>query len=277
MPNTNVAAILACYNRKEKTVQAITSIAQSNPNIHFTFFVVDDHSTDGTKNALLDLKGQYDIQILSGKEILFYSKSMHLAMKYIKKYNKGSFQYTLLLNDDVFFYPQTIERMLQQSQKNGHAVIIGATVNHKGIQSYGAIKYFPRSIRYRMLSPTEHTIKADTFNGNCVLIPWETFVNNESMDSYYIHGMGDFDYGMMLRSNQVTMYSSKEYVGSCENNPPEGTWLDPSLPVFARLKRKEEHKGLPMGDWFHYLRKHFGLRTALIRSITPYIKILMHK
>lgn len=268
---------MACHNRKYKTMQAVTSLAEGSPHIDFAFFIVDDHSTDGTREALLELKPRYDIRILPGNGSLFYSKSMNLAMDYLKKQGGRNFQYVLLFNDDVCFYPEAVEKMIRQSKEHGQAVIAGSTIDHKGIQSYGAVKYMDHSIRYKMLPPGEDGVLADTFNGNCVLVPWEVFVRHESMDPSYAHSMGDFDYGMMLKEQRVAIYGSKEYVGRCESNPAAGTWLDPSLSFFSRIRKKESRKGLPLRDWFHYLKKYFGLKTALWHSITPYVKILIHR
>ena len=89
--------------------------------------------------------------------------------------------------------------------------------------------------------------------------------------------MGDFDYGMMLKHNGFGIHVSKEYAGYCSNNPTANTWGDTSLGRWERIKKKENTKGLPAGEWFYFLRKNFGLATAIVKSCTPYIKILLGK
>ena len=49
---TRVLALFTCFNRKEKSVHAVESLISGNPQIDFTFLVVDDGSTDGTAEAL---------------------------------------------------------------------------------------------------------------------------------------------------------------------------------------------------------------------------------
>ena len=49
---TKILGLMTCFNRKEKTITAISNLISKNPNIEFKFVVVDDNSTDGTKAAL---------------------------------------------------------------------------------------------------------------------------------------------------------------------------------------------------------------------------------
>ena len=41
-----------------------------------------------------------------------------------------------------------------------------------------------------------------------------------------------------------------------------------------RFKKKESIKEVPFGEFFHYLLKNYNLLTAIIYSLTPYVKIL---
>ena len=152
-------------------------------------------------------------------------------------------------------------------------VIVGATEDTAGKLSYSGIQY-ERGIRYRFMDPGE-TEPADTMNANCVLIPYALFRRTGSMDRHYHHSLGDFDYGFALREAGGTLRVSQGYVGLCCDNPQTGTWHDRSLPLKQRLKKKESVKGDPIGPWFYYLKKHFGLFTAIKSSLTPYIRIFL--
>ena len=112
-------------------------------------------------------------------------------------------------------------------------------------------------------------------NANCVLIPFYWFRRAGAMDRHYRHSLGDFDYGLALRDAGAKLHVSRDYVGICCDNPVAGTWHDKSLGRIARIKKKETVKGDPAGPWFYYLRKHFGLFTAIRSSLTPYIRILL--
>lgn len=272
----SIAVIFSCHNRKAKTINAIESLAEKNPHIKFVFYIVDDNSDDGTRMALKKFKSKYDIFLIFGNGNLFYTKSMHLGMKFLKE-SQEKYQYVLLINDDVSFYDFIIENLVMESQKKGNAIIVGATKDELGNQSYGAVKYKKNSIHYTTLAVKDANIEADTFNGNCVLIPWNIFEMHDIMDDFYSHGAGDFDYGMSLSRKGIKIYSSAEYVGICHKNLRENTWQDCTLSIIKRIKLKENPKGLPFKDWFYYLKKYFGIRKAFVWSIIPYIKIFLKR
>ena len=94
-------------------------------------------------------------------------------------------------------------------------------------------------------------------------------------DKHYHHSLGDFDYGFALRQAGGRLYVSRDYVGECCDNPQTGTWHDRSLSIRQRIRKKESVKGDPAGPWFYYLKKHFGLFTAVKSSVTPYIRIFL--
>ena len=89
---------------------------------------------------------------------------------------------------------------------------------------------FDTGFRYNLLSINEWNLCADTFNANCVLIPRRAFEDIDVIDKHYLHSLGDFDYGLSLRKAGYKIYSSKFFVGICEPNSEEGTWLDKTLP-----------------------------------------------
>lgn len=117
----------------------------------------------------------------------------------------------------------------------------------------------------------------DTFNANCVLIPWNIFLMLDNIDPAYTHSMGDFDYGFMARRAGYTIRVAHQFVGICDDNPTRGSWRDCTLSRGERLRRKESPKGLPFKEYFHYLRKNYGVFTAVIYSTIPYIRILIGK
>lgn len=269
----SVLALFTCFNRKEKTRQAVKGLVEGNPEVRFSFVVVDDASTDGTARMLETENLGAPIRVVRGTGGLFYSGGMALGMEDILSRGEEA-QYLLMMNDDVEFYPNCIQRLIAQSKAQGNAVIVGATCDHGGQLSYSAILY-ERGIHYRQLPPGETGVDADTMNANCVLIPFPWFRRAGVMDRHYVHSLGDFDYGLALRDAGAKLHVSRDYVGVCCDNPVAGTWHDRSLPRYQRFKKKETVKGDPIGPWFYYLRKHFGLATAIKSSMTPYIRILL--
>jgi GT2 family glycosyltransferase len=123
----------------------------------------------------------------------------------------------------------------------------------------------------------EQRIFCDTFNANCVLIPFNVFQKLPNIDKKYTHSLGDFDYGLEAGRRGVPIVVSDFFVGKCNDNPSSGTWRDVTLSRRERLKKKESPKGLPRREWFYFVRKHFGFLSACISSMTPYVRILIGK
>ncbi len=269
-----VLVLFTCFNRKEKTENCVKLLTSGNPSIDFQFVIVDDGSTDGTSEMLEKLKNSYNITVLNGNN-LYYSGGMRFGMQYIKE-NELVSDYFLMVNDDVDFFEDCIEKLVNQSKKQNSAVIVGTTIDNNGEVSYGAVKYL-KGIKYKTLTISEWRERADTFNANCVLIPWRVFKSTPIMDSRYIHSLGDFDYGFSISKNGFEVHSSNDYVGICNKNSAIGTWTDTSLSIRQRLKAKESIKGAPTKQWFYYLNKNFGILSAVKSSITPFIRIIIKK
>ena len=267
-----VLGLMTCYNRKEKTVRALKNLIQGNPEIDFSFIVADDGSTDGTYEALQELS---QVTILRGNGSLFYSGGMRIAIEEAKK-NGQEYDDCLLFNDDVDFLPLAIEKLCQ---KDDSCIWIGPTSDERGALSYGGVvktsKWRPKT--EIVMAATAEGRECDTFNANCVLIPWKIFQQLDNIDPVYTHSMGDFDYGFSAKRKGFLVRVSNEFVGECPDNPVSVSWRNTELSMKERLRRKESPKGLPGKEWFHYLNKNYNLLTAIAYSIIPYLRILLRK
>lgn len=260
-----VLGLMTCYNRLEKTKCAIASLIEGNPQIDFHFIIWDDGSTDGTYE---ELKQNREVSVYRGNGDAYYSGGMRRVIDLAKR-QSSTFDYALLFNDDVSFKRYCIQKMCQ-SERN--LIIVGPTCDQQGNLSYGGVK------RKSKFFPKTEIVKGeycDTFNANCVLIPWDIFETLDNIDAAYTHSMGDFDYGFQATQKGYKIYAMDEYVGSCDDNCVSGSWRDRNLSRKRRIKLKESPKGLPFKEWFHYLNKNYNLITAVFYSFRPYIRILL--
>lgn len=263
---TKILALATCYNRKEKTINAINSLVNGNKSIDFSFIICDDNSSDGTYDELQKIK---NVDIVKGTGDLYWAGGMRKAIAKALEI-KDLYDYCLLFNDDVDFYEHSIEGIIN----NNHEVTVGPTCNKNNELSYGGI------VKTSNMRPKYKTVigqECDTFNANCVLIPWDIFVKNGNFDKKYVHILADYDYGFKLKNNGIRIVVADKFVGECENNSLKSTWNDKTLSKIERIKNKESAKGLLFGQWFHYLNKNYNFITATIYSITPYIHILFNK
>lgn len=275
MSKISVTAMLTCFNRKEYTLSCLTSLVDGNPNISFRFIITDDSSSDGTPEALQGL--DYDVVLLSGNGQLFWNGGMTKALQYALDSGEKT-DYYMLINDDVRFYEHSIEELIARQRPHPECVVAGATTDSNGNTSYGGIRLLSKHfVKFAVIEPSKEYVLCDTFNGNCVLLPQDIFFRVGNVDPLYRHSMSDFDYGMKLRRLGIDIYNSEKHVGSCNDNDISGCWRDTSLSRKVRLQKKESPKGLPKKDWYHFVRKNYGLLSAVYHSITPYIRIILGK
>lgn len=268
-----VLALATCYNRKEKTLKAINSLVSGNKDIDFSFIICDDNSSDGTYEELQKIN---NVEVIKGNGSLYWCGGMRKAIETALN-KKENYDYCLWFNDDVDFYSHSIEELVS---KDSECVWVGPTCDSNGTLSYGGvIKTSSWRPKYKTIigNDSQRTI-CDSFNANCVLIPWNIFKKSGNMDPVYTHQFGDYDYGFNLTKNGVQIRVSDEYVGVCNTNNSDGTFNDTELSVIERLERKKKPKGgLPFNEYFHFLNKNYSFFTAVVFSTTPYIRILLRK
>lgn len=263
---------MTCYNRKEKTVRALKNLIQGNQEILFSFVVADDGSSDGTYEELMQFP---QTKVVRGDGSWFYSGGMRAVIEEAKKEEK-SYDYCLFFNDDVDFYESAIEKLCK---KDRDVIWVGPTSDEEGNLSYGGVI---KTSKWRpnpeiIMADTSHGRVCDTFNANCVLIPWDIFMKLDNIDTVYTHSMGDFDYGFSARRKGYVLKVSDEFVGVCPDNPVGVSWRNTELSRKERVRRKESPKGLPTKEWFHYLKKNYNPVTAVIYSLIPFVRIILKK
>ena len=112
-------------------------------------------------------------------------------------------------------------RLLAASQDMPNAIVVGATRD-------------PETGRGRTVaehaSTTTHSDshgcpiadqlqRADTFNGNVVLIPWSARVAVGPIDGAFPHAYADDDYGLRATALGVPIVQAPGAVGTCPRNP----------------------------------------------------------
>ena len=272
---TRVLGLATCFNRKEKSINAIRSLTGGNPSLTIDFIIVDDNSSDGTSEAL----NKFDnVIVLHGDGNLYYCGGMRMAIAAAKKTTQH-YDYCLLFNDDVEFYDHCIEYLVSKAKKQD-AVWVGPTCDENGKLVYSGIvrksKYRPK---YKhLLSETDEGVECETLNGNCVLIPWHIFMDVDNMPSIYRQYFSDYHYGFEITRKGYKIMAPDQFIGMCKDDTKkEHSWRDPSLSIIERIQKKESVKGLPFREYFYYLNHNFNFLTAVVYSVSPYLKMLVGK
>lgn len=263
MKHQQIAVLLTCHNRKEKTLECLTSLFEAKlpPGCQLEVFLTDDGSTDGTGDAVRELFPQ--INVLKGNGELFWAGGMRFAWKTAMQ--KKPYDAYLLINDDVRLYSdfmvnllRTEEHSLVQTGLKG--IYSGATIDKKRSVSYGgsSIKGNPFKVALEMLTPDELPKKCEVTNANILWVSKEVVDKIGIFDNRYTHGIADYDYSLQAHKMDIPVYLASNVCGICENDHRK-TWTSPNLPLKDRIAYLKNPKGLAYKEYMYYIKRHFPL------------------
>ena len=262
--NKYIAILLACFNRKEKTLSCLKGLHEAllPEGFHYEVTLLDDGSTDGTSAAVHE--NFPEVSIINGNGDLYWNQGMRVAWN--EAIHKRKYDYYLLLNDDTDLFPDAIKKLVEaeeQLKKNlgKSAIVIGSIADPTdGHLTYGGVKRESAylGIKFSLVEPGQESIRCDTFNANCVLISKEIVDNVGILSDHFTHGMGDTDYGLRAAEKGFGCFIAPGYVGKCENNQTVNTWLDSNLTLKQRKESLYSPLGTPPDEWLYFVRRHAG-------------------
>lgn len=260
MEIVKIAAILTCFNRKEKTRKCLESLFRILPDCDV--YITDDGSTDGTNEMLHKYFPQ--VNVVSGNGNLFWSRGMYTAWK---EAVKGNYEYYLWLNDDIELYPYFFQELMEcNQQKGGDCIITGLIENFERT----LVLYGGSNENKILLQSNGFPQKVTYMNGNVVLIPKSVVDKIGIIDPILHHDLGDVDYGLTAKEHGINVYStSKPIAAGYPNNFCRVRKWGVSLK--RRLKQLNSPLGSPPSINFYFRKKHFGLKNACVYWVYLYI------
>lgn len=243
----NLAVLLTCYNRKEKTLNCIqkTLPQLERSGVDFKFYICDDKSVDGTYECLKEmLPGHVVIQSTGN---LFWCKGMHAVMRLAAE---ERYDYYLMINDDVDFFDDALEIMLSNYHQVGESCgIVGAT---RAVSSE-KYTYGGRDEEEEFVLPESENRECKWANWNCFLVNREIIEQVGIIDGKYQHAWGDYDYSYRMIKKGYKIYVADTCIGRCDLNPVKGSYKDKAVKETVRLKKMFAPKGAP---FYSYMRYH---------------------
>jgi GT2 family glycosyltransferase len=267
-----IALLITCHNRKEKTLSCLTSLfnVKLNNEYRVDVFLVDDGSTDGTAEAV---KKEFpNVSIIQGNGNLYWNNGMHLAWEVASQ--KKIYEYFVWLNDDVFLKTSSFKDLISASILKPGSIICGTMQSkYHDKPTYGG-----RDRNGNLLIPNGKPQSCHLMNGNLVLIPNLVFQLIGNLDPIFPHSMGDFDYVLRARKKGIQCFVSAEYSGFCENNQSLPKWCLPEVPFFSRIKNLYS----PLGRshpyyYFIFDFRHNGFLTAVLHFFTIHLRVFSPK
>jgi len=266
-----IAVLMACHNRREKTLSCLKALYASvftSQEASFHVYLVDDGSTDGTSE---ETKKHFpQVKVIQGTGELYWNRGMHLAWQ---EAAKESHDFFLWLNDDTIIFPDAIAEMLDcASLTDNHAVICGAICS--GVN--GQFTYGGRNKEGAEIKPNGSVQNCYSINGNCVLIPYSVYKSVGILDPIFPHAIGDFEYGLRVLKKGMKVVTTRKYIANCERNASLPKWCYSTVPLQTRIKALYS----PLGNahpyyFFIYEKRHIGLPIAILHYITIHLRALI--
>lgn len=257
-----IAIIMTCHNRRDMTLRCLSSVkAQETESRSLDLFVTDDGCTDGTPDAIMKLWP--NATVIRGTGSLYWAAGMALAERVALR---TAPDYIFWLNDDTFLEGDAIDRLMSTARHYIGAIIVGATVDPlTGERTYGGRlrpSWHPQ--RFTPLPISDRPQRADTFNGNVVLIPWKARQKVGPIDGKFPHAYADDDYGLRATAIGIRIIQTPGAVGTCSRNPQE---KEPSRRFSDRWQSLNAPDGLPWSAQARYLKRHGDWRWLAVLVI----------
>lgn len=264
MKNQQIAVLLTCHNRKDKTLACLGSLFEAKIPLGYKLdvFLTDDGSTDGTQNAVKERYPQ--VTVLKGSGNLFWAGGMRMAWK--AAIQAKSYDAYLLINDDVVLHVDFLTNLIETEkyslQKNGtKGIYSGVTIDEKTKKvTYGGhrIKTNHLIMRSQMLSPEETPQECEITNANVLWISKQVVDKIGIFDNKFTHGIADYDYSLQAHNKNIPVYLAPNVCGICVNDHGKN-WRPANRPLKDRIAYLKSPKGLAYDEYLYYIRKHFPL------------------
>ncbi|MFN4087197.1 MAG: glycosyltransferase family 2 protein [Spirosomataceae bacterium] len=266
-----VAVLITSFNRKDLTFKCIHTLNKFLKDC--SIYLVDDNSTDGTKELVAS--NFSNVKIINGNGNLFWSRGMRLAwLSALKDYD---YDFYLWLNDDVVLYDCFFDELFWcLNFKNGNAVVSGLIEDFNSNIIYGGF-----TKNKDLVQTSNLPIDIKFMNGNVVLVSKEVVSKIGVIDPIFHHDLGDVDYGLRALKSGISVVSTRVPVGLGSKNISSRIRKD-NLNIFSRFKFLYSPLGSPPFINLYFRVKHFGVFNAIVyfvylHLINSFPDLLFHK
>jgi GT2 family glycosyltransferase len=264
-----IAILMACHNRVEVTKRCLQSLDNAQlktQDIEISLFAVDDGSTDGTSEVLLNWSSTKIL--IEGTGNWYWARSMSIAESKVPDDYDGY----LWLNDDVELFQNSLKILHHAILEDENRILIGQVASpFDGTITYGGVRQVGWKRNFLQLIDTPVNIDlVKTFNGNFVYIPMSIAKKLGKIDGKFLHGYADFDYGLRASKMGIPLFVLREVVGECAPNNSKAKYTETLHQLLF------EKKGMPLKSQIRFFTRHGGPEW-LIYVIYPFYKYFRGK
>lgn len=223
-----VFVLIPVFNRLHHTQRVIESLRAQTRASEVRIVVVNDGSTDGTRDFLA---AQTDVTTLEGDGSLWWGGAIDLGLRHVLP-TASTDDYVLFLNNDTWFAPDYVETLVRVSREGGSAAVgsviheenrddslvsIGPRININRIAVWDLLAELPTQER-RAPKPV---YRVDALSGRGTLYPVGLFKAHGGMRPRLLpHYLADYEIAMrfardartpLLVSSQAVVFSPPVY------------------------------------------------------------------
>ena len=232
---TKADVVISLYNNAEYTKACLESLEASRGEVPFRVILVDNGSTDGTRELLEAWQDR--AEVVRPGENLGFAKGNNLGATY------GTSPYLLFLNNDTVAEPGWLDRMVAEMDANPDIGIAGAkllypnrTVQHAGLEIINGVP--DHVFRNAPEDDPQANVARDLdmITGACMMIRRELFGTLGGFDSKYVNGVEDVDLCLRVRDRGFRVRYVPEAVLEHHEGTSEGRYdhVQPNLEKFAQ-------------------------------------------
>lgn len=130
-----VSILIPVYNQLDYTLNCLYSLAQSISEVAYEVILIDDCSTDETQHVVSKLSNLCYVRNETNQGFL---RNINAGIR------KSRGDFVLFLNNDMLFYPQFLEAMVQSFEYDNSVGAVGGMVLHPDLLIHEAGGYFNR-------------------------------------------------------------------------------------------------------------------------------------
>jgi GT2 family glycosyltransferase len=280
----DLSIIIVSWNVRERLRKNLKAIYESEGDLDFEIFVVDNSSADGS--AEMVKKEFPEVKLIANNKNLGFAKANNQAIREAK----GDF--ILLLNPDMRVFPDTIKNMVEWMRENKEAAVAGCRlVNEKG----GTVKQvrrfpeiwgqlaiilklphlFPKILNkyLRVDFDYKKSASVDSIRGSFFMIRRETIEKIGLLDERYFIWFEEVDYCQKVKKiGEGVWYTPAakclDYVGQSFSQLPRGKtqkyFRDSQLAYFKKWRPAWQYWVLKLawipGIIFSFLGSGLGIK-----------------
>ncbi|UCH81556.1 MAG: glycosyltransferase [Nitrospiraceae bacterium] len=197
-----VSIIIPVHNKIEFTIKCIENLARNTAYEPYEVIIIDNASSDGTREFLGSLEG--DVKIISNATNLGFAISNNQGAK------KAKGEYLLFLNNDTIPQPGWLESMVKVMKIQQDVAVVGSkliypdnTIQHAGVvfdisDSALHIAHLYKGFD-RGRKEVNHIREMNAVTAACMLVKKNFFITVGMFDEGFLNGYEDIDFCLRVR------------------------------------------------------------------------------